>query len=70
MRKLTSEEIGKFASRSGVKKLAVENFLMSLTGSRDDCVNNLYYDSSLYKWNPATFRAIYDGIKFAFREGS
>jgi len=29
---------------------------------------NLQHDTELYKWNPATFNAISEGIKEAFKE--
>jgi hypothetical protein len=70
MRQLTSEEIAKYASRKGVRKIAVENFLMSLgnAGSLGNELANLYMDTQLYKWKSATVRAIEAGIRKAYKE--
>ena len=68
MRELTTEEITKFASMPNVKKIAVENFLMSMgTDSRLATINSLL-DSKLYNWNKETLKAIHDGIKLAMHE--
>jgi hypothetical protein len=66
LRELTREEIAKLANRKGVKKIAVENFLSSM-GNVDSWValQNLEYDTHLYKWNKATVRAIHRGIELA-----
>lgn len=70
MRRLTTEEIEKFASRKGVRKIAVENFLGTLTANpnRYCAVQNVYLDQSLYRWNSATVKAILDGIDLACKE--
>lgn len=64
LRKLTLEEVEAFASRRGVKRVAVENFLISVTacGSRRNAIGNVSLDAGLYGWNAATQRAIHDGI--------
>ena len=69
MRKLTDAEITKFASRAGVRKIAVENFLGSLgyAGSARDEVRNMRADATSYKWSAATQNAIEAGIKLAYK---
>jgi hypothetical protein len=64
---LTSAEVEKFASRKGVKRVAVENFLHSVTGNSTDSIatSNLWLDAGLYKWNDATQKAILDGINYS-----
>lgn len=65
MRKLSLEEIERFASRSGVKRIAVENFLMSMGSDSYNATNNMYLDAGLYQWNGKTVKAIQDGIQLA-----
>lgn len=69
MRELTNEEIERFASRKGVRRIAVENFLMSMgTELRPWQVRaNANMDARLYRWNYATVKAINDGIDLALR---
>ena len=62
MPKLTNEEITALATRKGVKTIAVENFLGSLQGSKQDNMMNFESDASSYRWNAATQKAIRDGI--------
>lgn len=63
---LTPEQIQKLAGRKGVKRVAVENFLGSLAGSRaSDAFSNLRQDARDYKWNAATVTAISKGITLA-----
>jgi len=67
MRDLTAVEIQKFAARTGVRKIAVENFLGTI-GRGDNshgCRCNLYADAAAYRWNAATVAAILAGIKLA-----
>lgn len=64
---LSSEVIAKLAARKGVRKIAVENFLFSMTGDASECFNNLEMDARMYKWNAATYKAISDGIAKAFK---
>lgn len=65
MRKLTLQEIEQFASRPGVKRIAVENFLLSMGNNRKDNIANLFLDAGLYKWRKETIQAITDGIHLA-----
>lgn len=67
MRRLEKEEIEKLAERIGVKKIAVENFLMSMTNNESEKLarGNLFLDAQMYKWNGKTIKAISDGIKLA-----
>lgn len=64
--RLTAEEIQKFASRPGVKALAVENFLgtLEVNDLRDVAfaIMNLGFDRNFYGWNQETYDAINDGI--------
>ena len=62
MRQLTIPEINKLASRKNVKKIAVENFLMSMGDNEFEAILNLGYDRDLYHWNNETVQAINDGI--------
>ena len=66
--KLTDRQIEVYASRPGVRRIAVENFLGSLGGvTASDARENLHLDEGLYRWNAATVRAIADGIDEAER---
>jgi len=69
LRELKVEEIKKFSSRKGVKKIAVENFLLSVHNNvtKSVALDNLFYDAKIYKWNAATVKAILDGINLAAR---
>lgn len=69
MRKLTKEEITKLVSFENVRKIAVENFLMSLDLESGFIAAqmNLEMDTKLYKWNYETHSAIYKGICLAFK---
>lgn len=59
------EFIEKLATSRGCKRIAVENFLMSLGDlSRAEAFMNLELDADLYKWNTATQSAIVEGIIF------
>ena len=65
--KITIEQIEKLAARSGVRRIAVENFLISLGDmSYSDAVANLNDDTASYKWNAPTRNAILDGIRKAY----
>jgi len=70
MRELTDSEIEKLASRKGVRRIAVENFLATVTAckKREYAIGNLYMDASLYRWNVATVEAIRRGIELASKE--
>ena len=68
---LTPEKITELASRKGVRKIAVENFLGTLgnegpAGERG-ALRNMYDDARSYKWNCATQSAIERGIKLYFQ---
>lgn len=65
MRQLTIPEINKLASRKNVRKIAVENFLMTMGDEEDYAFQNLNFDRGLYLWNYKTFMAIKDGITLA-----
>ena len=68
MRELRDSEIAELATRPGVKKMAVENFLFSMPdnitahGQRA----NAMMDAKLYRWNAATLDAIMSGIAMAY----
>jgi len=67
MRELTADEIEKFACRRNVRRIAVENFLMTVDNndSLGDALANLGMDAGLYKWNRETVGAITKGIYLA-----
>ncbi len=65
MKELGTKEIEQFSLRKGVRKIAVENFLMSMGNDAEIAEKNLDYDAGLYNWNGVTVKAIRDGIKFA-----
>jgi hypothetical protein len=69
MRSLNSAEIEKFASKKGVKRIAVENFLATMgeAGSERGELANLSADAASYKWNSATKSAIASGIRLAYK---
>jgi len=56
------EEIEEFANRPNVKKVAVENFLMSMGEDLTVATGNLGLDAKSYGWNKQTVQAILDGI--------
>jgi hypothetical protein len=64
MRELTAAEIERLASRAGVKRIAVENFLSTLYPPAGYAGNlaNANADARCYRWSEATLRAIRDGI--------
>ena len=65
MRQLTIPEINKLASRKNVRKIAVENYLMTMGNNEFEAILNLGYDRDLYHWNNETVKAIKDGITLA-----
>jgi len=67
MRQLSNEEIEKLATRVGVRRIAVENFLATMGTDKFAAMSNLRLDAGLYHWNNATVRAIADGIRIASR---
>ena len=67
MRELNKNEISELANRNGVKKIAVENFLMTM-GADEICAwFNIDMDKTLYNWNRDTIKAIEAGIIKATR---
>lgn len=61
--KLLPARIEELASRPGVNRTAVENFLGSLDGlTQEEALANLELDVRSYHWSPATGRAIQQGI--------
>lgn len=65
MRYLTGDEIDTLANRTGVKKIAVQNYLSSMGDDPMAADINLKQDTKSYKWNAATVKAIRDGILLA-----
>ena len=67
MRKLNKNEIEDLAYRNGVRSIAVENFLISMTdkGGVELARANLFLNTQMYRWNNKTVKAISDGIKLA-----
>lgn len=65
MRKLTNKEIEEFANRPGAKKIAVENFLMSMGEDLTNAMGNLGLDAKSYKWNRETINAVLEGMLLA-----
>mgnify|MGYP001612550555 CR=1 FL=1 len=65
MRHLTSAEVAKFGQHLDVRRIAVENFLMSMGLDEKSARLNLVLDSNLYRWKGATIKAIRDGINLA-----
>ncbi len=70
MHSLSTMEIEGFASRNGVHKEDVEEFLDTVgeAGTKGGALLNLYYDARLYNWNISTVRAIEAGIQSAYAE--
>ncbi len=66
------EYVEKVSNKKGVKKIAVENFLMSLDKdySYQDTKANLYNDSQSYKWNYKTIETIGKGINLFYYSGN
>ena len=70
MRELTAAEIEQLAGQSAVKRVAVENFLISVcnNGTAENAMLNLWNDSRVYNWNNETITAIRQGIQLAQKE--
>jgi hypothetical protein len=63
-------KIEDLASKSGVKRIPVENFLSTI-GANDDeniAMMNFEMDSSMYNWNGQTQKAILEGIHIYFSQ--
>jgi hypothetical protein len=72
IRNLTSAEIESILSKkkfAKAKRIAVENFLMTLGNNRNifNAYANLEMDARLYSWNAATCTAINKGIEIGSR---
>jgi hypothetical protein len=66
---LTRNEIQMMASRPGVKRVAIVNFLGTLEGlTYEAALWNLDLDTRLYRWDYPTRQAIRDGIKLYFEK--
>jgi hypothetical protein len=67
---LSIKEIENLASRRGVSRIDVENFLDSVgqTGTLESELLNLYYNARLHRWNISTIRAIEAGIRLAYAD--
>jgi len=60
---LTPEAIQELATRPGVKKVAVENFLGTLDGmTYQEAVSNCELDARSYRWSYETSGAIREGL--------
>jgi hypothetical protein len=64
MGKLNPARIEELASREGVDRVAVENFLFTLFDdtTQEEALANLELDTRSYRWSTATGRAIQQGI--------
>jgi hypothetical protein len=64
--KLSAQQIERLASKPKVKRIAVENFLISIQNDTiKEAEGNLRLDASLYRWNTETINAIKEGIRLA-----
>ena len=61
-------KIEQLANKTGVKTIAVQNFLISVgsNGSVGNALANLESDTRMYKWNAKTVNAIQKGIMTYF----
>src|SRR5271166_3580075 len=61
--KLALHRIQELASREGVSRIIVENFLSSMDDlNQAEALANLELDAKIYKWSTATGRAIQQGV--------
>ncbi len=65
MRELTTSEIERLASKKGVRRIAVENFLGTMGTDYHTAKGNLWLDAESYKWNTKTINALLTGIAIA-----
>ena len=67
LRRLGSDEIESLAGRNDVRRIAVENFLMTVSNNDSLWIaeQNMMVDSRLYKWDLKTIKAISEGIRLA-----
>lgn len=71
LKALTPVQIDRLASRPGVRRGDVENFLMSMHHGDTDAhssYENARMDARSYGWNDATLGAIVDGIALSASE--
>ncbi len=70
MRTLAIKDINEFASRSGVSKRDVQNFLNTVgqAGSEEGDLLNLYYEARLYSLDNLTVETIEEGIRLAYAD--
>lgn len=66
---LDDTAIDRLASKPGTKRVAVENFLISLDPAltRQQHLANLALDARMYTWNRTTVNAIREGIDLHHR---
>jgi hypothetical protein len=66
--KLTTDQIKGLANGKGVRRIAVENFLISLGQERNalEATLNLHADAKSYGWNAVTIAAIKKGIRLFY----
>jgi len=66
---LSQARIQELANRKGVKKIAVENFLHTLSASvtHQSTILNMHADAASYRWNAVTINAIKQGIAEFFK---
>lgn len=70
---LTYGRLAELASGPGVRRIAVENFLGSISGSgmaEWEHLVNLAADARVYGWNAATVKAIRVGLALIYRRRS
>lgn len=67
---LSQERIRILSSKKGVRAIAVQNFLSTVSANPDImcALLNLQADADSYKWNGETVNAIRQGIVEYFRE--
>ena len=72
LKRLSRDEVEKLAGRTGVRKIAVENFLMTVHNNENayQARQNLVLDTRLYNWNVKTVKTICDGIDLAYNTTS
>lgn len=63
------QTITDLASRKGVRKIAVENYLLSIDSNNNqaEAECNLNNDVVSYNWNYATYKAIHQGIVYYYK---
>jgi hypothetical protein len=65
---ITLVQIEELASRPGVVRIAVENFLTTLEGmSSREAYHNMRLDARSYKWNRETVKALEQGLEIHYR---